>query len=220
MTMQWIRLILVLLSFTVISMTGGCSLAGTPTPTVMPSGSVLFLDEFNFSSGDWKTISMDGTRVECEEGKLVFSVDDPYLDQWSVVGDTYTDTTILVIGQKNNGPDDNQYGLICRYQDEEHFYAFTIGSDGYGGIWKKEPEGVKMLSASVLEFHPEISTENQSNTIRADCVGEQLTLWVNGVVVEEVIDNSYTTGNVGLLAGSFSEGGVGVAFDHFIIIQP
>ncbi len=199
---------------------GGCSSTNPMAETQPAPGTVLFSDEFDLQTNGWKTASLDGSRVEISEGKLSLEVEKPYLDQWTVAGKSYKDVIILVVGQKELGPDDNQYGILCRYQDDSHFYAFTIGSDGYGGIWKKTQNGVEVVGGEVLEFILEAQQGDLPNTIRVDCVGDQLSLWVNGKLIRQVTDDTYISGDVGLLAGTFADGDVKILFDHFIVIQP
>jgi hypothetical protein len=59
-----------------------------------------------------------------------------------------------------------------------------------------------------------------TNHIRFDCVGSTLTLYVNGFVVDQQTDTDYTTGNVGLLAGTFKTPGTDVLFDNFYVYKP
>ena len=58
------------------------------------------------------------------------------------------------------------------------------------------------------------------NVIRADCVGSKLTLYVNGKLLDSQEDAEFMTGDVGLLAGTFSEAGVEVEFDDFSVKVP
>jgi hypothetical protein len=58
------------------------------------------------------------------------------------------------------------------------------------------------------------------NHLRADCIGETLSLYVNGVLLKSVRDPDYTTGDVGLLAGTFEEPGTEVYFDSFTVLKP
>jgi hypothetical protein len=60
----------------------------------------------------------------------------------------------------------------------------------------------------------------EANHLRAACVGQELTLSVNGVLVAQVSDENLAEGDVGLMAGSYVEGGVEVLFDNFKVIQP
>ena len=38
---------------------------------------------------------------------------------------------------QERGPDDNDFGIICRYIDDNQFYYAIISSDGYYGIVRK-----------------------------------------------------------------------------------
>ncbi len=38
------------------------------------------------------------------------------------------------------------FGLICRYQNEQQFYAFVLSGDGYGAIWKHTQNGAWALA--------------------------------------------------------------------------
>ena len=58
------------------------------------------------------------------------------------------------------------------------------------------------------------------NHLRADCIGNTLTFYVNGFPISQVNDATLTSGEVGLLAGTFDEGGVDIIFDQFIVLQP
>ena len=61
---------------------------------------------------------------------------------------------------------------------------------------------------------------NGINHLRADCVGNTLSFYVNFNEVAVVQDTDFPSGDVGLLAGAFSDPGVDVMFDHFVVIQP
>ena len=66
----------------------------------------------------------------------------------------------------------------------------------------------------------DVIQKGSMNHLRADCVGEQLTFYVNFTEVASVTDSDLPSGDVGVLAGSFSEPGVDVLFDQFVVIQP
>ena len=53
------------------------------------------------------------------------------------------------------------------------------------------------------------------------CVGNQLSLDVNGAPLIAVTDPTFVTGDVGVAAGTFDESGVGVIeFDNFQVTAP
>jgi hypothetical protein len=51
-------------------------------------------------------------------------------------------------------------------------------------------------------------------------VGDQYTLLVNGEEIDSATSRAFTGGDVGLLAGTFDEGGVEVLFDDFRVTAP
>jgi hypothetical protein len=53
----------------------------------------------------------------------------------------FTDTRIEVDATKNGGPDDNDFGVICRYTDVNQFYYGVVSSDGFYGIYKVTATG-------------------------------------------------------------------------------
>ena len=59
-----------------------------------------------------------------------------------------------------------------------------------------------------------------TNTIRADCVGSSLSLYVNGEKLDEVQDTEFGSGDVGLMAGSFDTPGTDIHFDNFVVTKP
>ena len=51
---------------------------------------------------------------------------------WSTLDRKFNDVDLRVTVRLMDGPiDQNQYGVIFRYRDEENFYLFRITSDGY-----------------------------------------------------------------------------------------
>ena len=59
-----------------------------------------------------------------------------------------------------------------------------------------------------------------SNHIRADCVGDSLSLYVNGEKLASANDSEYSNGDVGLLAGAFDTTGTDIHFDNFSVLKP
>ena len=58
------------------------------------------------------------------------------------------------------------------------------------------------------------------NEIQAVCKGNHLILIVNDVRLLQVEDHYLDTGDVGLIVGNFSEPGVDILFDNFIVVKP
>ena len=185
-----------------------------------PARQVLFQDDFSDKDSGWLTLREENRIIDYEDGGFRIWVNQPGFDYWSVAGISFTDVVLEVEATKLGGPDDNDFGLICRYVDEETFYGFLISSDGYYGITKRNQGDHQVISAETMQFSNIIKIGDATNTIRAECVGNRLSFWVNGMKLAEEIDNDYSTGDVGLIAGSFDKIGVDILFDNFVMTKP
>jgi hypothetical protein len=57
-------------------------------------------------------------------------------------------------------------------------------------------------------------------TIQAACVGNSLGLAADGVLLAEVQDNTFSEGDVGLIAGTWDTVGLVIAYDNFVVHGP
>jgi hypothetical protein len=139
---------------------------------------------------------------------------------WSLPDLSYSDVVLRVQAWRSGGPEDNLYGLICRYQDADNFIFFVLSSDGYMGIGRYLDGDRELLTdESLLPFEGIRPNEN-INLIEAYCVGENLTLTINGEQAAQAQTDWLIAGDVGLLAGTYSEPDVEIRFDNFSMLQP
>jgi len=127
--------------------------------------------------------------------------------------------SIEVDATKAAGPDENAIGVICRYRDKQNFYTLNIGSDGYTWIDVTVFGETKLISEGPLVFSDAIAQGEATNHIRADCIADLLTLYVNDEEVVTATDGSFAEGDVGVLAGTFEVPGVEVTFDNFLATE-
>lgn len=185
-----------------------------------PADKVLFADGFSDPQSGWKLWTNDVSFVVYEAETLRFVVNEAQVDVISHPGKNYTDALLFVTAELAAGSSDNHYGLICRYQDENNYYAFLVSSDGYAGIIKVKDGQVQMLSAPVMEYQEAVRQGAVKNDIAAGCVGDQLGLVVNAETIYQVRDADFSAGDVGLLAGTHAQPGVDVRFDNLVVLQP
>lgn len=176
-----------------------------------------FTDDFSNPSSTWSTYNQPGAEIAIREGVLRFRVDEPYYDFWSTTGQNYSNVEIEVVAEKKGGPDNNTFGLICRYADAENYYAFLVSSDGYYGIIRVLDGEYKLLSSDNLELSPAINTGQSSNHLRADCLGSQLVFYVNDQFLATVQDSQISQGKTGVIVGTYNEPGVEIHFDDFTV---
>ena len=215
-----IRLLyLVLLALCLAAFSLSCKLL-LPEESEVESGQVRYQDDFSDPSSGWNRVSTDTGETEYDDGVYRIYVNEPNTDIWSHPGKSYDDAVIEVDAFKVGGERDNRFGLICRAKGTDSFYTFIISSDGYYGIGKVKQEKYELIDTDALLPSEVIIKGSAINRIRAECVGERLTLYVNGIKIAEYFDSEFTSGDVGLIAGTYNEPGTDIRFDDFLVIQP
>ncbi len=191
----------------------------TITPKVNP-GEVLFQDDFSRPSSGWDRYEDEAYKSDYEDEMYIIKIQRQNTEAWALPDLSFEDVIINVESSKVAGPDDNVYGVICRYQDSDNFTFFLISSDGYTGIGAYVDGQKELLSHPTLLPSDAVETDGGSNYLRAECVGEQLRLMVNGQLVAQAVAQNVNMGDVGLIAGSYEKSGVKIRFDNFSTIQP
>lgn len=184
------------------------------------SGDVLFQDSFSRPISGWDRTATQTFTADYRDGVYAVNVLEPSTDVWVTPGLSFRDVRILVLGQKTAGSDDNLFGIVCRYQNERNFYFFSISSDGFAGIGINKDGRRRILTGDTLLPTSAIRPGEQPNHIRADCIGYQLALYVNGRLIGQAQAAEWSGGQVGLLVGTYDEPGVEIVFDNFSVLQP
>jgi hypothetical protein len=188
---------------------------------LVKSGGVLYQEGFTDPNSGWARASeASGSLDYAANGTYQVSVDSPNYDLWAVSGHAYRDVRLEVDTARLAGPQENRFGLVCRYKDPENFYFFVISSDGYQAIGKVIRGAQTLLSQDMLEYSPAVLTGESLNHLRFDCIGSELSAYVNQQPVSTVDDADFTKGDAGLIVGTFDQPGVKVMFDNFIVYKP
>jgi hypothetical protein len=202
------------------------------TPTTQTGNSkLLFKDDFSDSGSGWDQVRDGDGITDYENGGYRIFIDTigshgNGMSYWANPGLSHqfpADVQIEVDAAKTAGPDDNDFGLMCRYSeanDSQSFYQFMATSDGYAGIILVNGGDQKILSAEKLQPSDAVKKGAATNHLRADCIGNSLTLYVNGQKTATATDATLTSGDVGLIAGTYSEPGTDILFDNYIVTQP
>ncbi|MEJ5201676.1 MAG: hypothetical protein WHV66_05525 [Anaerolineales bacterium] len=215
------HLICLITVFSFVSLGCNNSIASLAQSGSNPVDKVLFFDDFSNPNSGWDTWSDGTSLVAYQDGMLRIRVDQPQYDYWSRPGKYYENVILSVDALKVDGPDDNDFGLICRYKDRNNFYAFLIGSDGYAGIVKIKDGHHQVLGTDTMQFSEVVKRGTGAvNQLRAGCVGSTLMFAVNGQDILRVEDTDFLAGEVGVIAGSFGTPGVEIYFDNFVAEKP
>lgn len=212
----------VFIIFGLLFLTACSQISSVWSPTIydVPPGSILFYEDFSTDQNGWKTWDQDGSIVRYQAEGFRFFVNQANYDYWSTPGYKFKNMKIDTDVIKVSGPDNNAFGVICRFVDAENYYAFLMSSDGYAGILRVLEGEYTLLNANTMEYTPVILQSEALNKISATCNETNLSLMINGEVIFDVQDQSFETGDVGLMVSSYDEPGVDILFDNLTVSQP
>ena len=204
--------------FLLFFLLSACVPTSTPVILSAKSGDLLYQEGFEDNTTGWARISNDNGIMDYDGGGYRILVRQPKLNIWSTSEKDFGDVRVEADVIRLNGPDENRMGLICRYQTG-NYYFFIISNDGYYVIGKFIGGLTLLLGQSEMQASETIQT-GTLNHLRADCIGNTLTFYINFTKVASATDTDLPTGDVGVLAGAFSQPGVDVLFDNFVVMQP
>ncbi|HPS32327.1 MAG TPA: hypothetical protein PKW57_02395 [Anaerolineaceae bacterium] len=180
-------------------------------------GEILLEDDFSTTDKAWYTGEEDGNSIKNLGGIMEFTV---VKESWLIwTESTLLDTPDVVIEVDAllwDGDLTNNYGVMCRYVDEDNYYSLTIANDGYVEILKYVGGEAELLYGEMQLA----GFDENLNHIAASCIGETLSLYVNGDFIASVEDSSLESGDVGLVVGTYDLPPVTVRFDNFIAYTP
>ncbi len=183
-------------------------------------GEVLFQDDFSLTSSGWDRYQDDIYRADYQDGEYRIEIFSPETIAWSLPKLSFQDVWISVEAVRVKGPEDNAFGVICRYENPSNFIFFLISSDGYAGIGRYINGEKTLLSDESLLPTDAVRSGGEGNFIQAECIGDRLTLFVNNSRVAEAVVESIRSGDVGLIAGTYVDPDVEIRFDNFSTVQP
>ena len=212
------KLVVILMLMT-ISILSGC---GEPTPIPASSGAAV-ADGFPGSTCPFGKLQAGLTQgYECVDGEFRAWIDNnqaAYDFVTAPLGENYGDVRIEVDARFVSGEEAGAY-ILCRgSQLTGDFYYFRLGAEGLAEI-TDYLDGEEQIAR--LYPLPDGMLQPGWNHLRADCIGKDLSFYLNGeLVLERELDSSYyTSGDVSLGAGGGSLGFSEVRFDNLQVTQP
>jgi hypothetical protein len=114
---------------------------------------------------------------------------------------------------------ENGFGVMCRADTHNNGdgYYFMLNGDGYFSI--RMGKGPDILPLVEWQYSDAIHQAFDQNTIRAVCVDNVLALYVNDVLLANVIDDTYRSGYAGLSVAAGSNSDVDAAFDNLRLYE-
>jgi hypothetical protein len=195
----------------------------TSSPPVIstPTGGVLLDETFSDSGSGWDTYADNDMETGYQDGEFRIAVLQNDITTWTTptAGQGFADYTVEVDARQVEGPLDSSFGLVVRVQpDDENLYRFAISADGYyvvdlyqNGQWTtlKDWEASEAIHQGL----------NAVNRLWVVCDRSKFSFYVNDAHLADLIDNTFSSGQIGLTVGSSpEEGGVVVHFDNLRVL--
>ena len=186
---------------------------------VQNGGTLLLRDDFGSSSSGWSEQDTATGFSGYRNGQYVIEVHEPNYDIWSNYDvEQFSDVIMAVdvsLIQSANGT--GGFGVMCRYVDNANYYKLEVDEDGYFIIYK-------YLAGEFISLYDWDTLSSLRNKtawhLSASCIGNELSLAVDGVVIASVTDDSFSRGYLGLVGGVFDDPGIVVSFDNLTVYAP
>jgi len=203
--------------------------SATDTPDAQNLAVDFFTDTFE---GNMDNYSVENRKKGADENKMKVNIKDGAMvfdlqgnNLWVYVTYRpfkYTDVKISMTAN-NRGKNNNNVTLFCR-QNSEGWYEFSIANSGSYWIYAYDATGAiadKGYNTIFNDSSKEIKQGKSTNEYTASCVGDKLTLSINGTEVKTIKDSKYKfrEGTVGFGVSSFSTIPILVNVDSFTVSQ-
>jgi len=207
-----------------LAVTGSFDISGTGGNSTSSGDALAFYtEEFDGDLGNWTYwvsagnengvgLSADNAALNVllsSENTSVYVFYDPYI---------YEDV-ILEVQADNRGKNNNNVSLVCRYNDADStWYEFSVANNGLYWIYAYDG-GYNQIANGGSNL---IKTGKDTNFYTVGCVGDTLSLYINGQEVRTIQDKTYRLkdGQVGLNVTSFDVLPIEVDFEYFTISEP
>lgn len=183
------------------------------------AGNSTYVETFD-EPGTWSAGSDIDVEGEVRDGVYDLLVKADNLLIWASGGEQFGDGVYEVEATAVAGPVNNGYGMVFRLDDDaDNFYLFKISSDGFVWIGKMVNGGQEENTPLVEDWWFESSAVktglNETNVLRVRVESGNMIFFVNDQEVGRVTDNSFRSGDIGVMAETLGLGGVQIHFDNF-----
>lgn len=178
------------------------------------AGEPTVRSDFRRDDGSWVLSTEDDVFASYARRALVIEVD---RSEWTTrvmhAEISAADFLVEIDTTFVDGPETGEYGIVFRKQDN-NFYLFAISGSGYYGLFRSDDgewtDVIPWTASGAIT-----AGSGAVNRLAVLAEGPTVTLIVNGEVLAQAEDATYSEGGLGLAAGTFSEDGLQVSFDNF-----
>ncbi|MGZ9164726.1 MAG: hypothetical protein ACXW4U_06075 [Anaerolineales bacterium] len=192
----------------------------TPKPTELPA---FFTEEFDGDLNNWTYFvnygEETGVELGVENAKLNINITSEQTSMY-VFYTPYIYTDVVLEAKADNaGKNNNNVSLVCRYNEADvTWYEFNIANNGLYWILAFVDNDYKEIYSGGSNL---IKQGRDTNVYKAGCVGNELSLFINGQEVRTLQEKTYglKEGQVGLSVTSFDVLPIEIDFEYFTIAE-
>ena len=177
-----------------------------------------FSDDFDTpNKGNWTIFNESAVVSEWRNGRFAFDFNEAMMTATSITNDLdLSDVVVQMEVYRVGDVIENDMGLVCRYQDQDNYYSMSFGNDDYVTIYKTVAGTWTALFNEFVDT--DLSGDYHQMTI--SCIGTELSLFIDGNLMAKVNDSELSTGDVGLISGTYDSVPVVLEFDNFVVYTP
>ena len=160
------------------------------------AGPLLWMDDFKSGTARWQFLESGGARLAARDGALVADLA-PGQSATALTARPNGDFTLEAAGAQTGGATGARYGLVFGWNDADHYSVILINGNGYAEAYRLD--GGQRRDWFTWQEWPNILVGTDSNRVRLDLRGRQITVRINDEILLETAAES--DGQVGVMAG-------------------
>jgi pSer/pThr/pTyr-binding forkhead associated (FHA) protein len=179
---------------------------------------LVYEDDFSNPSSGWDDAFDRYTTKQYGNNKYYIEVTTSNLVAWGLANRSVSDFRLDVDAAQETGPNNNGYGILFRFQDRDNYYRFDISGDGFFLLSKFHAgEWVTLVPWTASSA---VNVGQSANRLTVEALGSQIRVYANDTLLAEVEDNTFSQGNFGFFASTFSDPNLTVSFDDIQLWTP
>jgi len=189
--------------------------------------SLPYHEDFSNPNTGWDVYSTDDSNAGYENGYYFVISKKAKVNFYGEAYLFFGDTVMEVDATPVSGPAKNNFSssVFCRLQSNGDGYLFEITGDGYFAVGSYTGGGktyAPLLSGDEWQPSTAIKTGMATNHIAVTCAGSQLKLEVNGKMLFDGQDSTFTEGDIALGASTYDSNNTPaeVHFDNLAVSAP
>ncbi len=179
---------------------------------------LVYEDDFSDPGSGWDDAFDRYTTKQYGNNKYYIEVTTSNLVAWGLANRDVSDFRLEVDAAQEAGPNNNGYGILFRFQDRNNFYRFDVSGDGFFLLSKfHDGEWVTLVPWTASSA---INVGQASNRLVVEAVGNRIRVYANDSLLAEVEDDTFSHGNFGFFASTFSEPNLTISYDDIKLWTP